>query len=215
MKKFYPSMMCADFTCLAEETKKLSQTGIDGLHIDIMDGDFVPNFGMSPEDVKAISLNTNKLLDIHLMINHPERYVKLFAELGAGRMYIHPETTSQPARVLIQIKDMGIEAGIAISPGTSISTISELLRISDYVLIMTVNPGFAGQQYLDFVDEKVKILNHFQKENKFEMVVDGAISPTRIKKLSEIGVTGFVLGTSSLFGKKESYGEIIKSLHEI
>lgn len=215
LKKLYPSMMCADFSNLAEETKKLTQSQIDGFHMDIMDGSFVPNFGLSPEDYQVVTAHTDKLVDAHLMINNPERYVDLFVRLGASRIYFHPEATKHPARVIDQIKQCGADAGIAINPGTSVAMITELLPIVDYVLVMTVNPGFSGQDYLDYVDTKIHQLSELRADKHFEIVVDGAISPDKVKYLCKLGVTGFVLGTSSLFGKQKSYVEIISALKKI
>jgi ribulose-phosphate 3-epimerase len=214
LKKLYPSMMCANFNHLSEETKLLSATAIDGFHMDIMDGAFVPNFGLSPEDFQTVVSNTNKLVDAHLMIYHPENYLHLFKNLGAKRIYFHSEATPHPARIIHQIKDLGVEAGLAINPGTSIASVYELLPLIDQLLIMTVNPGFSGQTYLDFVNKKINQLNDLRKENHFEMVVDGAISIERIAELSLIGVNGFVLGTSALFGKARSYHQIIQSIKD-
>lgn len=213
-RKLYPSMMCAAFDHLSEETKQLSASAIDGFHMDIMDGSFVPNFGMSPEDFKTIANHTDKLLDVHLMIDHPEKYVEMFVKLGAKRVYFHPEATPHAARIINQIKQTGAEAGIAINPGTSIASISELLPLVDQVLVMTVNPGFAGQKYLEFVTGKIKQLGRICIDHHFEIVVDGAISPEKINELNALGVIGFVLGTSALFGKGKSYSEIIRSLKE-
>jgi ribulose-phosphate 3-epimerase len=205
-------MMCATFDHLSEETKQLSASDIDGFHMDIMDGSFVPNFGMSPEDFKTVASHTDKLLDVHLMIDHPEKYVEMFVALGAKRVYFHPEATPHSARIITQIKQTGAEAGIAINPGTSIASISELLPLVDQVLVMTVNPGFAGQEYLEFVNAKIKQLGQLRCDHHFEIVVDGAISPEKINELNALGVTGFVLGTSALFRKGKSYSEIIRSL---
>ncbi|MCQ2010428.1 ribulose-phosphate 3-epimerase [Sporolactobacillus sp. STSJ-5] len=213
-RKLYPSMMCANFNHLSEETRLLSESAIDGLHMDIMDGAFVPNFGMSPEDFKTISDHTNKLLDVHLMIYHPENYVEKFIKLGARRVYFHPEATPHASRIISQIKQLGAEVGIAINPGTSVDFVSELLPLVDQVLVMTVNPGFAGQEYLEFVTEKIKRLSKLRQSDHFEIVVDGAISLKKIQELSMLGVTGFVLGTSALFGKGKSYGEIIDSIKQ-
>ncbi|CAM3132246.1 ribulose-phosphate 3-epimerase [Sporolactobacillus spathodeae] len=213
-RKLYPSMMCAEFDNLSEETQKLSISEIDGFHMDIMDGSFVPNFGISPEDYKTIADHTDKLLDVHLMIYHPEKYIKMFVELGAKRVYFHPEATPHSARIINQIKQCGAEAGIAINPGTSIASINELLPLVDQVLVMTVNPGFAGQKYLEFVNTKIKKLSQLCCDFNFEIVVDGAISLEKINELGAIGVTGFVLGTSALFGKGKNYSEIIRSLKE-
>lgn len=207
-----PSMMCANYDSLKEEVVKLDLAGTDIFHIDIMDGSFVPNFGMGTQDVECVRKNTKKLIDAHLMIENPGNYVELFADLGADIIYIHPEADKHPARALGKIKGKNKFAGIAINPGTSMETIEELLPLVDYVMVMTVNPGFAGQKYLDFVNNKIKKLVDLKSEFEFKIMVDGAISPQKIDELSELGVDGFILGTSALFGKEEDYETIIKRL---
>jgi len=207
-----PSMMCANYDSLKEEVIKLDLAGTDIFHVDIMDGSFVPNFGMGIQDVQYIRKNTQKLIDAHLMIENPGDYVELFADLGADIIYIHPEADKQPVRALGKIKGKNKLAGIAINPGTSLETIDELLPLVDYVMIMTVNPGFAGQKYLDFVTNKIKKLVDKKEDFEFKIMVDGAISPEKISELSGLGVDGFILGTSALFGKSEDYATIIKRL---
>ncbi|MER2227447.1 MAG: ribulose-phosphate 3-epimerase [Carnobacterium sp.] len=211
-KLICPSMMCADFGSLKDEVTKLDQAGADVFHIDIMDGVYVPNYGMGLQDFEFIRKATNKIVDVHLMVKNPADYVEKFIDMGADIIYFHPETDQHPARTLDKIRAKGKKAGIAINPGTSIETVQELLYLADYVLVMTVNPGFAGQKYLDYVDHKIKKLSSMKVEYDFELVVDGAISNERVETLSSLGVKGFVLGTSALFGKEESYQEIIKNL---
>lgn len=207
-----PSMMCADFANLKQEVEVLDQAGSDIFHIDIMDGKFVPNFGMGLQDFEAIRKLTKKLVDVHLMIMNPGDYVETFTDMGADIIYIHPEADIHPARTLDKIKQKGKKAGIAINPGTSIATVKELLPLVDYVMVMTVNPGFAGQAYLDYVNQKISELLTAKSNYSFEIMVDGAIAPKKIAKLSKMGVKGFVLGTSTLFGKAGSYQEIIQKL---
>lgn len=207
-----PSMMCADFGSLKTEVAELDQAGTDVFHIDIMDGVFVPNYGMGLQDFEFIRKATEKMVDVHLMVQNPADYVEKFADMGADIIYFHPETDRHPARTLDKIHAKGKKAGIAINPGTSVETIQELLYLADYVLVMTVNPGFAGQKYLSYVDNKIKKLVAMKEEYGFETVVDGAISNERVETLSDLGVKGFVLGTSALFGKKDSYQKIIKNL---
>lgn len=209
-----PSMMCANFSNLEDDTKKLTDAGTDIFHIDIMDGGFVPNFGMGLQDFELIRSVTNKQVDVHLMIDNPSKYVEKFADMGADIIYIHPEADIQAARTLDTIKSKGKKAGIAINPGTSIETIQELLPLIDYLMVMTVNPGFAGQKYLDFVTEKIKKINALKEQFDFEIMVDGAISPEKIQELRKLGVKGFILGTSALFGKEESYETILNNLRK-
>lgn len=209
-----PSMMCADFSNLQKEVEELDNSGADIFHVDIMDGHFVPNFGMGIQDFSLIRSVTEKEVDVHLMIQDPSRYVELFADLGADIIYVHPESDQQISRTLEMIRKKDKKVGIAINPGTSIFSIQELLPLIDYLMIMTVNPGFAGQQYLDYVKKKLEYVTSIKQQYKFQVMVDGAISAEKITSLNKIGVDGFVLGTSALFGKKESYKNILNQLHE-
>lgn len=207
-----PSLMCANYDSLKDEVVKLDLAGTDIFHIDIMDGMFVPNFGMGIQDVQAVRKNTNKMIDSHLMISNPGDYIDLFVNIGVDLIYIHPETDMHPVRTLEKIKANNKLAGIAINPGTSIESIIELLPLVDYLMVMTVNPGFAGQKYLDFVNDKIERLVKLKLEHSFKIMVDGAISEEKINQLSALGVDGFILGTSALFGKDEDYSTIIKRL---
>ncbi|MFB6468970.1 ribulose-phosphate 3-epimerase [Cytobacillus sp. Hz8] len=213
MKKLIcPSMMCANFRSLEEEVKALDDANIDIYHIDIMDGSFVPNFGMGLQDLEYIRNKTNKLVDVHLMIQNPAEYIDLFSEKGVDIIYFHPETDMHPARTIERIRSNGVKPGIAINPGTSVTTVEPLLSLVDYVLVMTVNPGFAGQKYLDFVNEKIVELAILREEKNFTIMVDGAISREKINELSPLGVEGFILGTSALFGKEQDYKTIINEI---
>lgn len=213
-KLISPSMMCANFGNLKNEVELLDKAGADIFHIDFMDGTFVPNFGMGLQDFEFIRSSTDKLVDVHLMISNPGDYVELFADKGADIIYFHPEADLHPTRTLEKIRKKGKKAGIAINPGTSVPTVKELLSLVDYVMVMTVNPGFAGQKYLPFVNEKIDELLQMKEKYDFEIFVDGAISPERIDTLGKKGVKGFVLGTSSLFGKEKSYKELITAYKE-
>lgn len=205
-------MMCADFSNLKKETQELDQAGIDIFHMDFMDGSFVPNFGMGLQDFELVRSVTEKPVDVHLMIQEPSKYVEKFADLGADIIYIHPEADQQAARTLDIIHQKGKKAGIAINPGTSVEMIQGLLPLVDYVMVMTVNPGFAGQKYLEYTDSKIEKLLALTNEYHFDVMVDGAISPEKVQQLSKIGVKGFVLGTSALFGKTSTYQETLEKL---
>ena len=214
-KLLFPSMMCADGGNLAKEVQLLDRAGADLFHIDIMDGHFVPNFGMGLQDMQGIVRNTQKPVDVHLMIEEPGRYVEMFANLGASLIYIHPESDLHAPRTLDMIARSGAKAGIALNPGTTLATVRPLLSLVDYVLVMTVNPGFSGQKYLPFVDEKIDELLALKAQYGYQIVIDGACSPEVIARLSAKGVDGFVLGTASLFGKGKPYDEIFEELRAL
>lgn len=215
--KLCASMMCADYSNLGKEVKELDKGGIDSFHIDIMDGRYVPNYAMSLNDLKCIRGLTKKPLDVHLMIEHPNNTVDLFIKnLRKGdTIYIHPEAEYHPSTTLQKIIDAKMIPGIAINPGTSIETVMEMLQIVDKVLVMSVNPGNAGQMYLPYVGNKIDKLLAIKEEMGFELYWDGACSADKIVEYAPKGVKGFVLGTTLLFGKDKSYGETLKNIRQM
>lgn len=211
-KLLCPSMMCADFGNLEGEVRELDEAGADIFHLDVMDGVFVPNFALGLGDVEYVVSHTSKPCDVHLMIENPGAYVDLFTKLGARIVYVHPEADAHVTRTLARVRDAGAHPGIAVNPGTSFETVHELLPLVDYVLVMTVNPGFAGQKYCDYVEGKLWRLVAEKDIFGYRVVIDGACSPERVKTLGVQGVDGFVLGTSAVFGKGRPYGEIFAEL---
>lgn len=211
------SMMCADYGNLEKEVKSLDEGGIDSFHIDIMDGRYVPNFAMSLNDMRYIARATKKPLDVHLMIEHPNNRIPLFLDnLRKGdTVYIHPEAEYHPSTTLQSIINAGMIPGIAVNPGTSVETVLEMLRIVKKVLVMSVNPGNAGQMYLPYVGKKITKLLSIKEDMDFEIFWDGACSADKIIEYAPKGVAGFVLGTTLLFGKEQSYEETLRNIREL
>ena len=205
------SMMCANYGNLEKEVSDLEKAGIDSFHIDIMDGRYVPNFAMSLNDMAYIRSATK------LMIEHPNNNIHMFLNhLKEGdTVYIHPEAEYHPSTTLQKIINAGIIPGIAINPGTSIETVMEMLVIVKKVLVMSVNPGNAGQMYLPYVGKKINKLLAMQEDMDFSIYWDGACSADKIQTYAPKGVKGFVLGTTMLFGKESSYADTIRNIREM
>lgn len=199
--ELYPSMMCADPTNLARETRDLDLAGVDAFHCDVMDGCFVPNFTLGVNDIRAIKASTKKPVDAHLMIMDPLSKLDLFISAGADIIYIHPEAERFCAKALLAIRAAGRKAGLAINPETPVCMVEDLLPLVDYLMVMTVSPGFAGQAFLEFTLPKIRRFAELKDLYGYKLVIDGACSPERIEQLSELGADAFVLGTSALFGK--------------
>ena len=212
--EYNASMMCANYRNLEQEVRELEAGGIDSFHIDIMDGRFVPNFAMSLNDMRCIRQLTTKPLDVHLMVEHPNNTIDLFLRyLQPGdTVYIHPEAEYHPSTTLQKVIDAGMVPGIAINPGTSVETVYEMLRIVKKVLVMSVNPGNAGQMFLPYVGKKITRLLALKDEMDFEVYWDGACGAEKILEFAPKGIRGFVLGTTLLFGKEQSYGEIMQDI---
>ena len=213
--EYSASMMCANYANLEKEVHMLEEGGIDLFHIDIMDGQFVPNFGMGLQDLEFIKKATTKKVEVHLMIKDPRRYLDIFTKIGVDIIYIHPEADYHPSTTLQKIIEAGITPGVVINPGTSVESILELLNIVDRVMVMSVNPGNAGQAFLPYVGKKIERLLSIKDEYGIELYWDGACSEDKIRTFAPMGVKGFVLGTTVLFGKEKSYKEILTDLRKI
>ena len=211
------SMMCANYGNLEQEVRDLEEAGIDSFHIDIMDGRYVPNYAMSLNDMSYIRSATDLPLDVHLMVEHPNNTIQIFLDhLKKGdTVYIHPEAEYHPSTTLQKVINAGMIPGIAINPGTSVETIMEMLVIVKKVLVMSVNPGNAGQMFLPYVGKKINKLLALQEDMDFSIYWDGACSADRILTYAPRGVKGFVLGTTLLFGKGCPYGETIRNIREM
>ncbi|GAA5112097.1 ribulose-phosphate 3-epimerase [Orbus sasakiae] len=216
MAKFCPSLMCIDFARLPEELKTLEEAGADMFHIDVMDGNFVPNFALGTEDIKAVRKLSTIPYDVHLMVTNPTPYIEKFADLGCEIIYVHVETSAHIHRTLTQIKATGKKVGLAINPGTPLAMLEEVIDLVDVVLIMSVNPGFAGQPFIPQSIDKIQRLHQLIKEKGLAttIAIDGAISPEIVKKLAPY-VEYFVLGTAGLFRKDKTYRQAIDDLRQL
>ncbi|QGQ44889.1 ribulose-phosphate 3-epimerase [Metabacillus sediminilitoris] len=196
-----PSLMCADMGNLQDSVLTLDQAGVDFFHIDVMDGKFVPNFTLGPDLIKRLREFTEKSFDIHLMVEKPEDFLNLFIESGADMISVHAEATNHLQRTLQTIKDRGLKAGVAINPATSIQDIEYVLDVVDYITVMTVNPGFAGQKFVPLMNKKLADLTYLINENgyKIDIQVDGNIGYETIPDVLKNGANMLVCGTSSLF----------------
>ncbi|HJG48718.1 MAG TPA: ribulose-phosphate 3-epimerase [Facklamia tabacinasalis] len=195
--KVAPSILSADFSKLGADLVDIVSNGADYIHIDMMDGNFVPNLSFGPMVMKSIRPLTDKTFDCHLMIEEPERYIELVAESGADIISVHVEATKHIHRVIQQIKQTGKKAGVVINPGTPVEAIEAVLSDVDLVLVMTVNPGFGGQTFIPSSLNKIKQLKALREENNYdyEIEVDGGINEDTSKKCLEAGADVLVAGS--------------------
>lgn len=198
MIKVAPSILSSDFSHLAEEIQTIQSAGADMVHIDVMDGSFVPNITIGSPVVKSLRNTTNLDFDVHLMIEHPETQIDAFVDAGADIVTFHVEATRHAHRVIQQIKSRGVRAGIAVNPGTSLAMIEEVLGDVDMVLVMTVNPGFGGQRFIDSQLDKVHMLYHTIEDMGYEcdIEVDGGINAKTSELVREAGANILVAGSA-------------------
>ncbi len=214
MIKIAPSILSADFRCLEEEIKKIEKAGADLIHLDIMDGHFVPNITFGPMIVNFVRLCTKLPLDVHLMIENPDLYLEKFVQAGADYLTVHSEGDRNIHRTLTKIKSLGVKNGCVLNPGTSFCLAKPIMGEIDLLLIMSVNPGFRGQKFITSVLKKIKEAKKFIQDNKLrvEIEVDGGINPDTAKKVKDAGATILVAG-DAIF-KSKDYKKIIKKLRQ-
>jgi len=214
MKKIQisPSILAADFSQLGEEISRLEKGGADMIHVDVMDGHFVPNLTIGPPVIKALRKYTNIPFDVHLMINPVHKYIKDYAESGADIITIHPEATTSLQESIDEIKKFKKKVGLSLNPDTKIEVIEKYLDQIDLVLVMSVFPGFGGQKFIKDVLKKIERISEIKDKNsfKFDIEVDGGINFSNFKKVLEAGANVLVSGTTIF---KENNGDIKKNIN--
>ncbi len=198
MARIAPSILAADFARLGEQVDSVKQGGAAMLHVDVMDGRLVPNISIGVPVVESLRAATDLLLDCHLMIVEPEKYVEAFAKAGAQMISVHQETCAHLDRNIHQIKDLGVRAGVVLNPATPLQTLDEVLSIVDFVLIMSVNPGFGGQKLIPSAIDKIRALDHSRRERQlsFEIEIDGGITASNAAQVAAAGCDILVAGSS-------------------
>ena len=210
-----PSILSADFSRLGEEVRAVEAAGAEVIHVDVMDGCFVPNITIGPLVVEAVSRVTDLPVDVHLMIQEPDRYVKDFADAGADWITVHVEACVHLHRTLNYIRDLGKKAGAVLNPATPLSTLEYVLEELDLVMLMSVNPGFGGQSFIESTLEKTRKLRAmFDRVNpEAGIEIDGGISPMTIGRVAEAGANIFVAG-SAIYGR-DDYAGVIREMKEL
>ncbi len=214
--KISASLMCADLSRLGEETAELEQAGVDWLHFDIMDGNFVPNLTFGPDIVRNLRPLSKLPFDVHLMVHEPIRYLDRFIEAGADILVVHAEACAHLQRTLASVRELGARPGVALNPATPLSALDYVLDDVDMVLLMTVNPGYSGQELVPATIPKIADLaDRLHREDRdIILEVDGNVSPEKGRKMAAAGATAFVAGTASVFAEGMTRAEGTRALRE-
>ncbi len=200
-----PSILSADFSRLGDEIAAVERGGATMLHVDVMDGHFVPNLTLGPPVVESIRKVTKSILDVHLMITDPDRYAPIFVEAGADQVSIHYEAATHLDRTVRNIQSLGARAGVVLNPATPVSVLEDILDVTDYVLIMSVNPGFGGQQFIPNAIKKIRRLEQIRRERglPFKIEIDGGVNLDNVEAIVRAGCDWLVAG-SSIFHSEDS-----------
>ncbi len=215
--KIAPSILSADFARLGEQIREAEEGGADWIHVDVMDGHFVPNITIGPLIAEAARRSTRLPVDVHLMIEHPERYLEAFAKAGADYLTVHVETCPHLHRTVQQIRELGAKAGVTLNPATPVDSLAEILPYVDLVLVMSVNPGFGGQSYIPTSTAKIArvraMIDALGRGGEVELQVDGGVAPDTIAEVVGAGATVVVAG-SAVYNRRAGVAHNLRALRE-